>query len=361
MKKVFLGLACIAAVLYSCEKESNEVIVTTKQEVQVDMSDFYVYTDEFDDFAAKGNNSKNCSSMSVLNAQLRSNPGLEKKMYDIEKQTRKFIASKKPSGTPGGGGNGNGNGGGGDGGGDPPVDDGLGAINIPVYVYVVYANETQNISDAQINSQISVLNADFNDTNFNEIPAEFASVAADVDINFTLSSANIDRQSNSTSSWGTNNAVKSVYPAQPGFLTIWVANIGGNILGYAQFPGGNASTDGIVISPQFFGTTGTAQAPFNGGRTASHEVGHWLNLRHIWGDGRCRQDDFVADTPNSDGPNYSCPSGMDTNIVNCKSRDMHMNYMDYTDDVCMGMFSEGQKERMRAIFAPGGPRANFIP
>ncbi len=241
------------------------------------------------------------------------------------------------------------------GGGTDPVDDGLGSINIPVYVYVIYANSSQNISDSQVNSQISVLNADFNDTNYNDVPAEFQGLGADIDISFTL--ATIDRQANSTSSWGTNNAVKSAYPAVPGHLTIWVANIGGGILGYAQFPGGNASTDGVVISPQYFGTTGTATAPFDQGRTATHEVGHWLNLRHIWGDGRCKQDDFVADTPSSDGPNYGCPSYP---TVNCKSNDMTMNYMDYTDDACMNMFTEGQKERMRAIFANGGARESLV-
>ena len=140
-------------------------------------------------------------------------------------------------------------------------------------------------------------------------------------------------------------------------LNIWVCNIGGGILGYAQFPGGNSNTDGVVVSPQYFGTTGFVSSPFDGGRTATHEVGHWLNLRHIWGDGRCRQDDFVADTPSSDAPNYGCPSYP---TVNCRSNDMTMNYMDYVNDDCMYMFSQGQKERMRALFASGGPRATFV-
>jgi len=89
----------------------------------------------------------------------------------------------------------------------------------------------------------------------------------------------------------------------------------------------------------------------------THEVGHWLNLRHIWGDGRCKRDDFVSDTPSSDNPNYGCPSYP---TVNCRSNDMTMNYMDYVDDACMYMFSEGQKERMRAIFAAGAPRNGFL-
>jgi hypothetical protein len=141
------------------------------------------------------------------------------------------------------------------------------------------------------------------------------------------------------------------------YLNIWVCNIGGGILGYAQFPGGSAATDGIVVGPQFFGSQGFVQAPFDKGRTTTHEIGHWLNLRHIWGDGRCLQDDFVADTPSSDRPNYGCPSYP---TVNCRTNDMTMNYMDYVNDECMYMFSEGQKSRMRALFTAGGVRESII-
>lgn len=340
-------MAVLALLFTGCNDDQNDI-----EEQSIDMSDFYLYTDASNgDTAARGGDlDKNCSSMAVLNRQLNENPGLYKKMYDAELHTRRFINSKKPDGV--GGGPGNGGGGDDGGGGDPPVDDGLGTLNIPVYIYVIYANSTQNISDAQINSQMSVLNADFNDTNYGG--ALYADRGADININFM--NPVVDRQANSTASWGTNNAVKSAYPAQPGYLTMWVANIGGGILGYAQFPGGNASTDGVVMSPQYFGTTGTAAFPFDGGRTTTHEVGHWMNLRHIWGDGRCRQDDFVSDTPSSDRPNYGC-SG---NPVHCKSADMSENYMDYTDDRCMELFTEGQKIRMRAVFAPGGPRASLV-
>ncbi|WP_298262642.1 zinc metalloprotease [uncultured Lutibacter sp.] len=346
MKKLILFFAILALAIVACQDNSEEA-TPTQETLSVDMSDFYVYTDDdLSSRSATASNNDKCYSMKVLNKQLDENPGLYKKMYNIEKHTRTVISLKGKPTKPGGG-----NGGGG--GTTPTPYDGT--INIPVYVYVIYSNASQNISDAQVNSQISVLNADFNDTNYNDVPAEFQGVGANIDINFTL--ATIDRQANSTTSWGTNNAVKSAYPAVPGHLTIWVANIGGGILGYAQFPGGNASTDGVVISPQYFGTTGTAQAPFDKGRTATHEVGHWLNLRHIWGDGRCKQDDFVADTPSSDGPNYGCPSYP---TVNCRSNDMTMNYMDYTDDACMNMFTLGQKDRMRAIFASGGARENFV-
>ncbi len=357
MKKVFMGLAALAFVLVSCEQEQENSPLNDAQEVQVDMSDFYVYTDEVTDVSSKGANGKDCASMKVLNANLNANPGLAKKMYDIEKNARKFIAAKK-------GGNGNGNGG--NGGGDPvdpPVDDGLGVINIPVIVHVIYNNSNENISSAQIDSQIDVLNKDFNATNsdIGLVPSEFAGSVADSDFSFTLSQ--VVRVSSSRTSWGTNDAMKSSANGGSDAITpdthlnIWVCNIGGGILGYAQFPGGSAATDGVVVSPQYFGTTGFVSSPFDGGRTTTHEVGHWINLRHIWGDGRCRQDDFVADTPSSDRPNYGCPSYP---TAHCRSNDMTMNYMDYVDDACMYMFSEGQKQRMRAVFAPGGPRDGFI-
>ena len=98
-------------------------------------------------------------------------------------------------------------------------------------------------------------------------------------------------------------------------------------------------------------------SPFDKGRTTTHEVGHYLNLRHIWGDGRCNRDDFVSDTPTSDAPNYGCPSFPTTN---CRSTDMTMNYMDYTNDACMNMFSVGQKTRMRGVLISGGVRENLV-
>lgn len=345
MKRTYFLALLVSAFMFSCSDSTESI----PQEPQIDMSDFYLYT--ADDNAYKSTDKYNgdkCYTMKVLNKQLKENPGLYDKMYNIEKHTRTFIASKKggnKGGRPGGGGN--------DGGGDPPVDDNL-TISIPVYVYVILPNPS-DISDEQVASQIEVLNADFNDTEYGDVPTEFRDVASNIEISFTLGP--IDRKTDDTAQWGTNDAVKFKYPAEPGYLTIWVANIGNYILGYAQFPGGDPTTDGVVIAPPYFGTFGTAKPPFDLGRTTTHEVGHWLNLRHIWGDGRCRQDDFVADTPSSDRPNYGCPNYP---TVHCRTNDMTMNYMDYTDDACMYMFTEGQKARMRAIFTDGGPRENFI-
>jgi hypothetical protein len=342
MKKLFLSLAILALAVVACQNNDE---VTPNQEAAVDMSDFFVYTS--DDVSAKStkdaNNGDKCHSMQVLNRQLKENPGLEQRMYEIEKHTRTLIANKGAvnKGKPGGGTT-------------PPPTPYAGSVTIPVYVHVIYSNSAQNISDTQINSQITVLNNDFNDSSYLDIPADFRSVAANTNINFTLNSANIKRYSDATATWGTNTSVKTKYPPIAGYLNFWVCNIGGGILGYAQFPGGNAATDGVVISPQYFGVTSGA---YGLGRTATHEVGHWLNLRHIWGDGRCNQDDFVLDTPSSDRANYGCPTYP---TVHCQSADMTMNYMDYTDDACMNMFTLGQNDRMRTIFAAGGARESLV-
>ena len=353
MKKLFLSIAVLALLFTSCNEDQNN-LANEEDQSKIDMSDFYVYTDADVDEAnrlASNSKSKSCYTMVNLNRMLNENPDLEKKMYDIEYQTRSLIAAK---GKPGGG-NGNGNGGN-DGGGDPEPDN-LGVISIPVYVHVVYSNASENVSDSQINAQMSVLNDDFRMTNndANQAPSEFAAVASDSEVEFNL--AGVYRHSNSTSSWGTNDAVKAAYPpiTPETHLNVWVCNIGGGILGYAQFPGGSSSTDGVVLL--YSSLPGGTAAPYNLGRTATHEVGHYLNLRHIWGDGRCNRDDFVADTPTSDGANYGCPSYP---TVNCRSNDMTMNYMDYTNDACMYMYTEGQKERMRALFASGGTREGML-
>ena len=235
---------------------------------------------------------------------------------------------------------------------------GRSTYTIPVYVHVIYSNSQENISTAQIQSQIDQLNADFAATNADyNPPSDFAAVAAgNTGIQFNL--VQITRKSSSRTSWGTNDDMKKasqggVDPITPNtHLNMWVCNIGGGILGYAQFPGGSSSTDGVVMGPEFFGSNNYGggyylSAPFDRGRTTTHEVGHYLNLRHIWGDGRCNADDFVDDTPLAGAANYGCPSSTQ-NSCRQAGRDMHMNYMDYTNDACMYMFSAGQKARMIA-------------
>jgi len=251
-------------------------------------------------------------------------------------------------------------------------------VTIPVVVHVVYNTTAENISDAQIQSQITVLNQDFRKLNADaaNTPSAFAGLAGDANIQFCLASVDpngnatngILRVPTSSTSFGTNNTVKSSStggsnPWNAGkYLNLWVCDISGSILGYAQFPGGSASTDGVVCDYQYFGTNGTATAPFNKGRTATHEVGHWLNLYHIWGDDGtgCTGSDLVTDTPNAAGPNYGCPAFPTVTCSNGPNGDMHMNYMDYTDDACMYMFSNGQIARMQALFATGGSRNGLL-
>ena len=346
MKKVFLSLLLATGVFIGCQENSEPAL---EQQVTIDMSDFYAHTEEEVDITSKGTNGRQCHSMAVLNRQLNENPGLYKKMYDIEHATRRNIAAKgKPNNNGGGG-----NTGGGDGDVDvAPIEDGLGIINIPVYIHIVYPDASV-ISNSQVTSQMNVLNADFRNTNVSQLPAgtTFANDATDAGFSFSL--AGTFRHDNPTTSWGTNNSVKAAYPpiTPETHMNIWVCEIGGGILGYAQFPGGNSATDGIVLGGDYFGVT---SGVYGAGRTGTHEVGHYVNLRHIWGDGRCRQDDFVTDTPSADSSNGGCPSFPSTS---CKSADMTMNYMDYTYDNCMYMFTDGQRNRMRSIFASGGARA----
>jgi hypothetical protein len=235
---------------------------------------------------------------------------------------------------------------------------------IKVVVHVVYKDTSQNISDAQINSQIKVLNLDFRAKNSDKkkTPAVWSGLVADSQVEFTL--YKITRTQTTRSSFGTDDGVKrassgGVPPLNPSrYLNMWVCPLGGGLLGYAQFPGGPKSTDGVVINYLAFGTMGTAQAPFNKGRTATHEIGHYLNLRHIWGDTEdCTGSDLVADTPNCAGPNFEKPTFPKVSCNNGPSGDMFMNYMDYVDDPAMFMFTPQQVARMRTTL--DGPRGGL--
>jgi hypothetical protein len=282
-----------------------------------------------------------CASTEVLNAQLAADPTLQSRMDAIENQTARFIS---------------------EGGASAFRINADGKIEIPVVVNVLYRTASENISNAQIQSQIDVLNEDFNKTNADNVntPAIFAGVAADVDIQFVL--AQVIRKYANKRSWRTNDDMKraskgGLNPTDPAQnLNMWIVNNMGDILGYAQFPGGSPATDGVVIAHNFFGRTGVVSAPYHLGRTATHEVGHWLNLRHIWGDATCGSDQ-VSDTPTHNTANYGCPAAGHKSTCAGTPVEMTMNYMDYTDDACMYMFSQGQKDRVMAVFGAGGARA----
>jgi hypothetical protein len=232
---------------------------------------------------------------------------------------------------------------------------------VRVVVNVVYNDAAQNISDAQIKSQITALNADFRakNTDRSKTPAAFSGLVSDARVQFVLDRTT--RTRTARRSFSDDDAVKKAATGGAApvdtkkFLNVWVCALTNGLLGYAQFPGGPAATDGVVIHFQAFGTSGTARAPFNKGRSATHEIGHYLNLRHIWGDTPdCSGTDSVADTPNAAGPNYGTPSFPKVSCNNGPNGDMFMNYMDYTDDAAMFMFTAQQIARMRA--ALDGPR-----
>lgn len=238
-----------------------------------------------------------------------------------------------------------------------------GTVEIPVVVNVLYRTSAENLSSTRIAEQIAVLNADFAGTNSDaiKIPTEFQGVkAGNTKIKFRLH--NVVRKSTTKSSWSANDAMKKTSTggiaatAPSNYLNIWVVGSMGGILGYATFPeSAGLWNDGIVLAAPYVGKTG-ASAPFNLGRTATHEVGHYLNLRHIWGDGNCATD-YVADTPTQTGANSGKPSYPRYNTCGGVSRSIQfMNYMDYVDDAAMYMFSAGQRNRMQAIVTSTGAR-----
>lgn len=249
-------------------------------------------------------------------------------------------------------------------------------ITIPVVVHVLYNNAAENISDDQIISQIEVLNNDFRRMNSDTLntPAPFKLLAADTRIMFCLAKVSPDGKSTSgIVRKHTNNIYFMLddgmkYDGAGGadawdateYLNIWVCSLMGRSLGYSSLPGDPADKDGVVINYDVFGSRGALRAPYTLGRTTTHEVGHWLGLKHIWGDATCGSDD-VDDTPTQSSYNYNCPTfpKMSTCSPNANG-DMFMNYMDLTNDGCMNMFTNGQKQRMRTMFALGNIRNSFL-
>jgi hypothetical protein len=314
MKKIILSTLAVM-LLFSCQNEETQAT----------------------DLATNAITKRSCASQEVLEAQLKADPTLAIRMNQIEAFTQNSMTNGRLVN---------------------------GKVEIPVIVNVLYRTAAENISDAQIQTQINVLNQDFNAANpdFSSVPSLFSGVAANIGITFVLEK--INRKKTTKTSWGTRDTMKKTKqggldPTSPTTkLNLWACTIGGGILGYAQFPGGSSATDGVVIDSKYFGLSGTASYPYNLGRTATHEVGHWMNLRHIWGDATCGSD-LVTDTPTHNTANYGVPTYPHLSTCTGTPVEMTMNYMDYTDDRGMYMFSNGQKTRMAAIFVTGGARAAF--
>jgi hypothetical protein len=307
---------------------------------------------------------RSCSSMEALAAQIAADPARAQTLAAIDNQAMRYAAEHANTA-------------------QRSAATSAVTLTIPVVVHVLYNTTAQNISDAQIQSQIDVLNEDYQKLNADaaNAPSLFAPLVANVNIAFTLAKRTpagaatngIIRKSTTRTSWPVDNPSTGAFyeymkqtsqggsdpwPASQ-YLNLWVCNMAGGILGYAQFPGGPAAYDGVVIQTAAFGRGGSAGAPFNLGRTATHEVGHWLNLYHIWGDDgtACTGSDQVSDTPNQADENYGTPAYPNPSCSN--TSDMYMNYMDYVDDKAMYMFSTGQSSRMNALFATGGARVSL--
>lgn len=254
---------------------------------------------------------------------------------------------------------------------------------IPVVVHVIHANGPENISKAQILSEIDALNRDFrrNNSDTTATPGPFKSIAADCEIEFQM--AKLDPNGNCTDGinrvyspltvYARNNVKSLIYWPSNKYMNIWIVKsirradgtlppAGTIIAGFAQFPGGSAATDGLVIASANFGTIGSAQG--NKGRTTVHEVGHWLNLRHIWADdnGACSGSDFVNDTPNQGSENFStCPTFPMLDACSPSGNGINFsNYMDYTDELCQNMYTVGQAARMNAALSSSTSNRNNL-
>ncbi|HYM92851.1 MAG TPA: T9SS type A sorting domain-containing protein [Chitinophagaceae bacterium] len=246
-------------------------------------------------------------------------------------------------------------------------------IKIPVVVHILYHEPGEDISDAQVMEQINALNRDYRRANADSVntPSYFKSVAADCEIEFHLatsdpkqrSTTGIIRKYTPITYWEEDDQMK--FSSSMGddawdsksYLNIWVCNLR-KVVGYSSVLGGPTNKDGVVIAFSAFGETNTLPG-YDKGRTAVHEVGHWLNLKHPWGDANCG-DDFVDDTPRQSTYTIGCPTGTRISCGNAPNGDMYMNYMDFTNDACMNLFTEGQKERMRALFDSGGVRSSIL-
>lgn len=323
MKKLLLS-ASIVFLMLSCQNDDTNSDSTNVAALEI---------------SAK----RSCATQDMLELQLKNDPTLAKKMQEMELKNASIMATGKIVN---------------------------GVLEIPVVFNVLYSTAAENVSLAQLQSQIDVLNADFQGTNSDYNSSNpYNNVRGALNVKFYLDQ--VIRKATTRTVWYSEDefmkdATTGIAATSPTTkLNYWVvSNLrsksnNSQLLGYGKFPGTTtAALDGIVCGNYCTGTTGLAAAPYNLGRTATHEVGHWMNLRHIWGDANCGSD-LVTDTPSHDSPNYGLPAVGLRSTCSGTPLEMYMNYMDYTDDKGMYMFSSGQVSRMAAIFSSSGSRASF--
>lgn len=292
-----------------------------------------------------------CYTNNYLQQRLNTDPGLASQMEAIDRFVDTRLAEKSTTANRG---------------------EGKILVTVPVVFHVLYHESTENISEQKLIQQIQVLNEAFRRLAADTVitPDRFKSVAADCEIEFQLAIADPQRRSSSgivryytpISYWDADDKMKlasnmgaDAWDASQ-YLNIWVCNLRRG-LGYASFPGGDPALDGLVLNYGIVGANNNSS--YNQGKVAVHEAGHWLGLRHIWGDEYCG-DDGVDDTPRQGGMTAGCPTGVRNSCGNGAAGDMYMNYMDLTSDACTNMFTIGQKERMQALFAAGGVRSGLL-
>lgn len=293
-----------------------------------------------------------CYSYEYMQSQMANEPGLKEKLARMDAEWQSRGRGEVLTGVEGGSSN-------------------MQVIRIPVVVHILYRDVSENISDDQVKSQIEALNKAFRKTHADTAltPDVFKPFSADCFIEFALAQSDpagfattgIVRKKTSIYGFNVDDRIKhsdlggdDAWDADR-YLNIWVGNTAGGIIGYSSVPGCNKDVDGIVIRFNAFGTMGKATAPYNLGRTAVHEIGHWLGLRHIWGDSYCGNDG-INDTPPQRSGTNGCPSGIIISCENGPYGNMYMNYMDITYDACTNLFTRNQRDRMRSLFDEGGPR-----
>jgi hypothetical protein len=255
-------------------------------------------------------------------------------------------------------------------------------ITLPIVFHVVYTSSEENISDLQIRSQIDILNRDFAYMSDNApgVPAEFTHLGGDSGIRFCLASRDpngnptsgitrtmtqVSRIGSRQESNGRRSIHYDIYGGKDGwdpehYINVWVGDLDG-LLGQATFPGmaPQPEEDGVIIDPEFVGALGLAAQsdPFDRGHTLTHELGHYFGLFHIWGQGNggCDTDDLVEDTPEQEFPYLDCPEYPQ---FSCSTSDMFMNFMDFTNDRCLAIFTKGQNARMQTVLM--GLRASLL-